>query len=85
MEGVEYEEATVQLQAGDQMIFYTDGITEALNDERELFGTERLDAVLGNCGAAAEELIQIVLDSVEKFTQGRPADDDRTMVVARVV
>jgi len=80
-----YEEAEQQLQAGDQIIFYTDGITEAQNTNGTLFGTERLDNELENCSLQAKGLLDSVLQAVEAFANGRPADDDRTIIVARIL
>jgi sigma-B regulation protein RsbU (phosphoserine phosphatase) len=80
----EYTECVQQLQTGDQIIFYTDGITEAANTQGELFGTQRMDTVLGNCSLQAASLLKTLLASVEEFAEGQPADDDRTIVVARV-
>lgn len=80
-----YEEAEQQLLPGDQIIFYTDGITEAHNKHGDLFGTERLDHELENCALQAQGLLDSMLRAVEEFTRGRPADDDRTIIVARVV
>jgi len=80
-----YEESVQQLQAGDQIIFYTDGITEALNPDGELFGTERLDQVLENCSLQASALLDSTLRAVEDFAGGRPLHDDRTLIVARIM
>jgi phosphoserine phosphatase RsbU/P len=79
-----YDEAVQQLQPGDQIVFYTDGITEASNPDGKLFGTDRLDHVLENCSLQASALLESVLRSVEEFANGHPADDDRTLIVARV-
>jgi len=79
-----YREATLRLVAGDQLVLYTDGITEAASPEGELFGTERLDAVLENCSVTASDLLRSVLDAVEAFTHGQPATDDRTVLVAKI-
>ncbi len=79
-----YDECVQQFQPGDQIIFYTDGITEASNPEGKLFGTDRLDKVLENCSLQASALLDAVLHSVEDFTNGHPADDDRTLIVARI-
>jgi len=79
-----YDEYKQQLQPGDQIIFYTDGITEASNSEGKLFGTDRLDQVLETCSLQASALLDSVLRSVEDFANGHPADDDRTLIVARV-
>ncbi len=79
-----YEEHVQQLQTGDQILFYTDGITEASNPEGKLFGTDRLDHTLENCSLQASALLDSVLRSVEEFANGHPAGDDRTLIVARV-
>jgi sigma-B regulation protein RsbU (phosphoserine phosphatase) len=80
-----YGEAEQPLQVGDQIIFYTDGLTEAHNPRGELFGTYRLDRELENCALQAEALRDSILRAVESFADGRPADDDRTLIVARIV
>jgi sigma-B regulation protein RsbU (phosphoserine phosphatase) len=80
----QYPVATATLDVGDQIIFYTDGLTEAFNPDGKLFGTERLDQTLTNCALTADGLIQTVLSDLEKFTDGRKADDDRTIVVAKI-
>ncbi|MBS0206355.1 MAG: PP2C family protein-serine/threonine phosphatase [Planctomycetes bacterium] len=79
-----YNEALLQLQPGDQILFYTDGIVEARNPAGKLFGTENLDRVLENCALQASGLLDEVLQSVADFVEGHPADDDRTLIVARV-
>ena len=80
-----YREQTVQLVPGDQLVLYTDGITEAEGPDGDQFGTARLDAVLENCSVTASDLLKSVLDAVEAFTEGRPATDDRTLLVAKVL
>lgn len=84
LENTAYEEAATQLLPGDLLVLYTDGITEAQNPHGELFGLDRLDRVLENCRADADELLQGVLTAVEGFSQGRAADDDRTLVLVKV-
>jgi sigma-B regulation protein RsbU (phosphoserine phosphatase) len=79
-----YDDSVLQLQRGDQIIFYTDGITEAADSNGNMFGSARLDRVLENCSLQASALLDSILNSVEDFTGGRPADDDRTIIVARV-
>ena len=87
---------TVQLNPGDQIILYTDGVTEAFNPQQDMFGAARLDATLSDCGDArgaqgdaagectARPLIDAVLTALAEFAEGVPAGDDRTLVVARV-
>ncbi len=79
-----YEESTVVLRPGDVLVLYTDGITEAANPAGELFGLERLDQLLNHGPDRAEGLLRQVLAAVERFTVGRPAADDRTLLVAAV-
>jgi sigma-B regulation protein RsbU (phosphoserine phosphatase) len=79
-----YHEATHQLVPGDQLVLYTDGITEAANAADELFGLSRLDKVLENCAVGASDLLRSVVAAVEQFTGGAPAHDDRTLLVAKI-
>jgi sigma-B regulation protein RsbU (phosphoserine phosphatase) len=79
-----FPEIQQQLQPGDQIVFYTDGVTETHNPRGEMYGTARLDRELENCSLQAQALLDAVLKSVETFAEGRPADDDRTLIVARV-
>ena len=83
--GIEFVDSIHQLSPGDQLIFYTDGIVEASNLEGQLFGTERLDALLGSCNDEPTEVVAAVLRELEAHTAGQPASDDRTLVVARVL
>jgi sigma-B regulation protein RsbU (phosphoserine phosphatase) len=79
-----FAEGVQRLQPGDQIIFYTDGISEARNPAGEMFRTQRLDHALGACSLQASALLDAALRSLDEFTQGCPADDDRTLIVARV-
>jgi serine phosphatase RsbU (regulator of sigma subunit) len=69
---------------GDQIVFYTDGVTEAENAAGEPFGLKRLDEVLANCAVGARDLLKEVLRELEQFTEGRPPVDDRTVLVAKI-
>lgn len=82
--GLEYEQSTRSLIPGDQIVFYTDGVTESTDDQGNMFGLERLDEVLENCHLTADGLIEEVLRTLENFTGGKPPADDRTMLVAKV-
>jgi sigma-B regulation protein RsbU (phosphoserine phosphatase) len=84
MEELEYEQTTLDLQAGDVMAFYTDGITEAMDPRGAQFGTTRLDEILSRCHLKAANVITDVIEAVEKFTHSEPPMDDRTLIVACV-
>ena len=74
------------LRPGDLLVLYTDGITEAHDPKHdEMFGQERLDEVLCSECDDAKGLVRRVLDAVDAFTGYRPPDDDRTMLVAKVL
>ena len=86
-----YADHTVPLAAGDLLVLYTDGITEsfgpgAVTADREMFGTDRLDALLNELPPTCEPAgcIAAILDAVERFTAGQPAKDDRTLLAIRV-
>ncbi len=78
-----YPHGLFTLVPGDQIILYTDGITEATNRRGEMFGPERLDRVLAACPVGAEAMLKAVLDALEAFTEGQAAADDRTLLVAK--
>lgn len=76
-----YEEKEVQLQAGDKLIFYTDGIVDAFSGNGRAYGRERLhDLIQRHTDADIETLAALIVDSLEKHTGGRKAEDDITLV-----
>jgi serine phosphatase RsbU (regulator of sigma subunit) len=75
----------IQLNSGDALVFYSDGLTEAMNVEREQFGEERLmRAVERVDGLDAGGVRERVLGEVKEFLQGVAPQDDMTVVVLRV-
>ncbi len=76
------EVETLALEAGDFVVFYSDGITEAMNTSLELFGGERLrDVVERNAGLDAAGLAQAILLDVRQFMGSEPPHDDMTLLV----
>lgn len=83
-EHADYEEHTVEIDAGDFLIFFTDGITEARNEKGGFYGDERLQAVVESRDwASAGELLDAIRGSVSEFSEGTPPSDDITLVVIR--
>lgn len=80
-----YTDQTVRLTPGDVLVLYTDGITEAKNENHDLFGMERLDAALRASDGSAAGAVADVLRAVDEFTGHRAPDDDRTLLAARVL
>ncbi len=81
MDGVKYQEYEMQLQPGDKLFLYTDGVPEATDAKKKMFGTERLLAAL-NAGPAAnaEQTIKNVRQAVDRFAAGAEQFDDLTML-----
>ncbi len=82
--GVAYRQGSVTLGSGDFIVFYTDGVTEAINTSEEMFGMARLEALLqANCRENAAHVIAALESTLAAYTGAEPASDDITIVVAR--
>jgi sigma-B regulation protein RsbU (phosphoserine phosphatase) len=80
----EYRQSFIDLRAGDVLLIYTDGVTDAMNFKQETFGRKRLIEAFTSGGASAEEVAQSVLWQLRKFVGISQRSDDVTMIVARV-
>ena len=81
----QFASTTFQFEIDDVLIAYTDGITEAENRQHELWGQQRLEALLKSCSRkTAKEIINAILDQVSTFANGQPQRDDVTLLVMRV-
>ena len=76
-----------QLKTGDILLFYTDGIPEAMNEKKELFGFERLETTMKemNTEASCKEILEKLLDAARSFAGTAPQHDDMTVVVVKVI
>lgn len=84
MEEYQFEEDSIKLNTGDTVIIYSDGITEALNEQDEEFGEERLLAIIkDSILLKAVNIIEAVFDAVKAFVQDVPQSDDITIVVIK--
>lgn len=82
---LEYGQVELELTPGDTLLFYTDGIVEAHDQCRQLFGFERLERLFQSWGhLPADELIDRILGEVHAFSAGMPTHDDMTLVVVRL-
>jgi sigma-B regulation protein RsbU (phosphoserine phosphatase) len=76
---------TLQLSPGDFIVFYTDGISEAMAADNQIFGNDRLKQALKiHAGSTADDLVQSVLSSLRAFRRNAPWSDDLTMIAMRV-
>ena len=81
MENVRYKEYQIQMEPGSKIFVYTDGVAEATNAEKELFGTERMiEALNTDPDAAPQQILKNVRSSVDAFVKDAEQFDDLTML-----
>ncbi len=78
-----YESLPIPLAPGDSIIFYTDGITEAMNSRFELFAKERARNVIADGPESVIELIPTLINAVELFSENLPQRDDICVIALR--
>jgi sigma-B regulation protein RsbU (phosphoserine phosphatase) len=72
-----YQSSSLELKTGDLVVCYTDGVTEAMNLQQELFAQDRLrESVAGMEKAEAEHLVRVLHAEIRAFAQGAPQSDD---------
>jgi sigma-B regulation protein RsbU (phosphoserine phosphatase) len=79
------EEIALEMQPGDVIVYYTDGLTEAENPQGDFYGEGRLAQAMAEIGgkASAQEILNHILKSVETFCAGAPPFDDLTMMIVK--
>ncbi|ORU00674.1 Serine phosphatase RsbU, regulator of sigma subunit [Anaerovibrio sp. JC8] len=83
MDGISYKEQKLTLQKNDRLLLYTDGVTEALNEAKELFGEKRLLDALNNAKAGektTQELLQDLKNVLNDYVGQAQQSDDMTML-----
>ena len=80
-----YESARYRMSPGESIVLVSDGVTEAMNPQGELFGRDRLERLLGNLPASltAEQRVNAVRDEVRRFSAGAEMADDITILALR--
>lgn len=82
----EYNQTKMKLAHGDTLVFYTDGITEALNPHLEEFGEQKLlDIIINYPYHSAEQLRNHIYEEMIRFTQGESQYDDLTLIVLQIL
>ncbi len=85
VEFAEYEETKLQLEPGDVITFYTDGIVEAMNKTEDMYGFDRfLEVIKENKGLDAEPFLEKLVEDVNSFVGKAEQHDDLTIVVIQV-
>ena len=82
-----FGQRSVELRAGDLLLVYSDGISEAMNADDEEWGEKRLEALAraAPSGLDARTLIRRVFEGADAFAAGAPQHDDMTLLVVRVL
>lgn len=84
--GVPYEESHIQLEPGDLLAWFTDGVTEPESEFGEMFGEERfIDLLTKNAYRDEQRIVDLVLDAVRQWTGSHEMQDDITLLIARRV
>ncbi|MCX7817666.1 MAG: SpoIIE family protein phosphatase [Kiritimatiellae bacterium] len=79
------EDVCVPLECGDVLVAFTDGLSEARNDQGEEFGADRImETVVRTDPPSATAVVEALQDRVRRFSGGRPFEDDLTILVARL-
>ena len=79
-----YTNSSLTLEPGDTLILYTDGVTEAFNENREMFSESGLEKTLKSVpGAGSEEIAEAILEDLKDFVGNEPQSDDITMLILK--
>ena len=80
MDGADFQQDEFRLEPGDLVCLYTDGITEAMNAARDLYGDKRLQSAAARPAAGARALMENILKDVQAHVAGAYQSDDLTLV-----
>jgi sigma-B regulation protein RsbU (phosphoserine phosphatase) len=84
IEGAVYREGSLTLTAGDVLLLFTDGVTDAIDETGELFSDDRLHACFGaRADRPASEMVASLVEAVNGFAAGVPQEDDITILALR--
>lgn len=82
--GIPYRSSSISLQSGDALILYTDGVTEAENIDKDLYGEPRLEELLASLkGSDSRQIVNAINAKVREFAGNAPQNDDITQLVVR--
>ena len=82
MEGKTFQERAFQLNPGDRLFVYTDGVPEAANQENKLFGTDRMLASLNqHAESSLADTLHQLQEDIDSFAEGAMQFDDITMLI----
>jgi len=80
------EEKELTFAPGDTLICYSDGVTDAVRTGDEMYGLERLSAIVAQQGQRpAQELVEVIVNDIDQFRGGEEQPDDLTLLVTKAV
>ena len=84
-EEVEWHDVVLELEPGNTLLVYTDGVTDAVGNEGERYGLRRLQATLDQCRhLPASQVIESVMTGLSEFQTGQHADDTAALALRRL-
>ena len=79
-----FQSAKVQLSPGDEILLFTDGVTEAFNKANEVYGEDRLESLLKTMkGFSAGQMVNVIVDDVNTYAHGVAQSDDITLLALK--
>jgi sigma-B regulation protein RsbU (phosphoserine phosphatase) len=84
-DNIEYPESGLMIRSGQVILLGTDGLWETHNDQRDMFGKEKLKGIIrDNADKPAIEIIDTIIDEIKDFRSSKKQEDDITLVVIKV-
>jgi len=84
VEIAQFEQKTVRMEPEDVIVFFTDGVTDTIDTQENLYGQEQFAACLKECGDRdADQILETILDHIDRYSGSAPRSDDLTIVIAR--
>ncbi len=81
----EYDEISLRPDPGDVFIFFSDGITDAVSSDGDLFGRTRIEEIVeANCTDSAAEIVDAIFEAVAEHARGSEPFDDQTVVAVKI-
>ncbi|PVX24222.1 MAG: hypothetical protein CW691_08245 [Candidatus Bathyarchaeum sp.] len=86
LENVEYKSRSINIEKDDVVVMYTDGVTEAINSQQDMFGEKRLTEIIQkNAHLPAQAILEQILSDVKTFAGDMPQADDITLLIIKGV
>ncbi|HVY94705.1 MAG TPA: PP2C family protein-serine/threonine phosphatase, partial [Bryobacteraceae bacterium] len=86
LDGHDYEESVVEMEPGDAVLLYSDGVTDQLNESEDEFGQARVRDFIGKNGKQAPRAaVDQLIAQIDEYRGSTPLTDDQTAVILKVL